>query len=65
MASCCFYHQLRRAAGGGGVCLIKRCLKINIRRIYLFCDEGEGEQEEVGGGGFEIVGGVVSAEVLR
>lgn len=38
----------------GGVCLIKMCLKINIRRIYLFCDEEEQENKRkfVKKGGF-------------
>lgn len=30
------------------VCVIKRCLKTNIRKIYLFCDEGRREASERG-----------------
>lgn len=38
--------------------MIKRCLKINIRKIYLFGNEGEGEKKK---GPQKIVGGVLCA----
>lgn len=36
--------------------MIKRCLKINIRKIYLFGNEGEGEKKKEPQ---KIVGGVL------
>lgn len=34
------YHKPQRQRGWWGVCVIKRCLKSIIRKIYLFCNYG-------------------------
>lgn len=59
--------ERRARAWGGVVFMIKRCLKINIRRIYLFCDEGRERTRRSLAGGRRWLGGftVVSAEVPR
>lgn len=54
--------MLRDGADGGEneyVCAIKRCLKSNIRRIYLFCNK-----ERETRGLKKLLGGVFSIEVL-